>query len=104
MGKIGWKPDDKGRPRRLPASYIMKRDSAARTAFQALRKRGLSREAAAVEIERCFECCWRQILLVDPQPPDPRPECWLLLGEGLPLETIFDLEKLGLVASGGALN
>jgi len=48
-----------------------------------MRKRGLSREDAERRIER------------ESRRADPRPECWLLLGEGIPVERILqDLAEL----------
>ena len=74
----------------------------AKAAFQALRRRGLSKEEAKRQIERVFDASFRRILLSeikDTRRTDPRPECWLLLAEGIPVERIFpDLVELGLGA------
>jgi hypothetical protein len=51
-------------------------------AFRALRKRGLSLKEAECQIEGAFEVSFRRITSLRPQPPDPRPECWMLLAEG----------------------
>jgi hypothetical protein len=102
MGKIKWRLKPNGRPHGLPASYIMARDPNAKAAFQALRKRGFSKEEAKHQIERVFDASFRRVLrseIEDKRRTDPRPECWLLLAEGLPVERIFpDLVELGLAA------
>jgi hypothetical protein len=104
MDRVHWKLDDSGRRSRLPASYIMANDRHAEAAFQALRARGLSKKEAELEIERCFECCWHEQLLCDPPPPDARPACWVMLGEGMRLESIFpNKDTVGLTTAGGGL-
>ena len=99
MGKIKWRLKPNGRPQGLPASYIMAKDPEAKAAFQALRRLGLSKEEAKRQIERVFDASFRRILLSeikDTRRTDPRPECWLLLAEGIPVERIFpDLVELG---------
>jgi hypothetical protein len=100
------KPDDQGRLRRMPASFIMRRDEYAKAAYKALRRRGLGRTAAETEIERCFEASFRTVLFSyrDPDRCDPRPECWLLLSQGLSLTQIFDLRELGMGARLNVVN
>ena len=67
----------------------MRKDPHAKAAYQALRRRGVSPKKAEALIERvsreafisvlCHGANWRDA--------DPRPECWLLLAEGLPVES-----------------
>jgi hypothetical protein len=90
MSRIRWKRDDKGRPRRMPASYIMQNDPHAAQAFTIMRQRGMSRREATDRIERCFRQAFIEALISDDDPPkDRRPECWFMLVEGMPLERIF---------------
>jgi hypothetical protein len=69
-----------------------------------LRKQGLSRKEASTRIEAVFDASFRRIILSeidDRRRTYPRPECWFLLAEGLPVERIFpDLEQLGLAGAG----
>ena len=52
MGRMPkFKPDEKGRPRYLPADYIMRKDPHARVAYHALRRRGRSPAEAEHAIE-----------------------------------------------------
>jgi hypothetical protein len=96
-----FKPDENGRPKYLPASYIMKRDPAARAAFQALRRRGMARAEAEQQIELAFHKAFCEMIIhkidqenADWREGDRRPEVWLLLAEGMPVERIFpDLPK-----------
>ena len=88
-----FKTDENGRPR-LKASYIMRRDPNARAEYQALRRRGVSREKAEALIERVSHEAFVAVLChaadySDWRAADPRPECWLLLAEGMPVERIF---------------
>jgi hypothetical protein len=78
----------------------MAHDRHAEEAFQVLRKPGLSKKEAAARIEAVFDAAFQHILFNyvkdNVRPPDPRPECWFLLAEGLSVERIFpDLEELG---------
>jgi hypothetical protein len=96
--RIRWKKDDKGRPRRMPASYIMANDDDAAEAFATMRKNGVSHREAIDRIERCFYEAFVHRLIGraqklsgdrDAEPKDRRPECWFLLAEGMPIERIF---------------
>jgi hypothetical protein len=96
--RIRWKPDHKGRPRRMPASYIMRHDDDAAQAFATMRKNGISHREATNKIERCFEQAFIEALIGraeklrgdhDAEPKDRRPECWFLLAEGMPVDRIF---------------
>jgi hypothetical protein len=92
MGRPKLKLDDKGRPRRMPASYIMKKDERARAAFDAMRKRGLSREEAWKEIEVAFENAFRETVFVG---IDRRLEIWIALEEGKRAKELFaDLDAV----------
>jgi hypothetical protein len=52
MGRMPkFKPDEKGRPRYLPAEYVMRKDPHARAAYHALRRRGRSPAEAEHAIE-----------------------------------------------------
>jgi hypothetical protein len=86
------KLDDKGRPRRLPAPVIMKKDPRAASAFTAMRKSGLTREEAWKEIETCFENAFWETVFVG---IDRRLEIWIALEEGLRAKDLFtDLNTL----------
>jgi hypothetical protein len=91
MGKIKWKPDDRGNPhRRLPASYIMRHDPRARAAFRAMRRRGLSAQEAEHEIEVVGEKGFWETLVFG---IDRRLELWIALEEGLRAADLFaDIE------------
>jgi hypothetical protein len=92
MGMPKMKLDDRGRPRRMPASYIIKQDERARAAYEAMRKRGLSREEAEDRIERCFELAFRETILLG---VDRRMLVWISLEEGAEIDAIFtELELL----------
>jgi hypothetical protein len=93
MGRMPkMKLDDKGRPRRMPASYIMKKDERAKAAFDAVRKRRLTREEAETRIERVFEGCFRETLFFG---VDRRMLAWIALEEGAEVGAIFtELETL----------
>jgi hypothetical protein len=90
------KPDEKGRPRYLPARWIMKRDPDARMAYHALRRRGVSPQDAERAIERTAYEAFVEILIHEGN--DWRDaDRWFLLAEGLPVEKIFPklLERHG---------
>jgi hypothetical protein len=70
----------------------MRKDPGAKAAYQALRKRGLSRADAERHIELAFYQSFIEVLLhegSDWRDADRRPEVWALLAEGLPVERIF---------------
>jgi hypothetical protein len=92
MGRIKWKPDDRGNPRRrLPASYIMRHDPRARAAYTAMRRRGLSVQEAEHEIEVVGEKGFWETLVFG---IDRRLELWISLEEGLRAADLFaDIEK-----------
>jgi hypothetical protein len=76
----------------MPATYIMRNDPHAKAAYQALRKRGLSRAKAEQLIERVFYQSFVEVLLDDRpnwRDADRRPEIWFLLAEGMPVKRIF---------------
>jgi hypothetical protein len=82
-----------GRPV-MKASYVMKKDPNARMAYRALRGRGVSREKAEALIEAVSREAFITVVChaadySDWKAADPRPECWFLLAEGLPVERIF---------------
>jgi hypothetical protein len=88
MGKIRWKPDDRGKPnRRLPASYIMRHDPRARAAYTTMRRRGLSAQDAEHEIEIVGEKGFLEVLVFG---IDRRLELWISLEEGLRAADLFD--------------
>jgi hypothetical protein len=94
IDQIKWKPDDRGRLRRMPARYIMRKDPNATAAYHALRKQGLSREEVEDRIERVSEANFLGVLFhegSDWRDADHRPEIWLLLAEGMPVEKIPSL-------------
>jgi len=104
---IEWKADDKGRPRRLPADYIMRKDPDARRAYLEMRSNlGLSHEEAELRIERLADANFRAALVYegeDYDEVDRRPEMWVQAARGFTVEQIFpDLEDLGMIP-GGAL-
>jgi hypothetical protein len=87
MGKINWKPDDRGNPnRRLPASYIMHHDPRARAAYTAMRHRGLSAQDAEHEVETVGEKGFYETLVFG---IDRRLELWISLEEGLRAADLF---------------
>jgi hypothetical protein len=87
MGRMTkMKLDDRGKPRRMPASYIMKKDERARSAFEAMRRRGMSREEAWKEIEIAFENAFRETVFVG---IDRRLEIWIALEEGKRAKELF---------------
>jgi hypothetical protein len=87
MGRMPkFKPDEKGRPRYLPADYIMRKDPHARVAYHALRRRGRSPAEAEHAIELTS---WHAFIEAVLHEKDRRPEIWFLLAEGLPVEKIF---------------
>jgi hypothetical protein len=87
MGRIKWKPDDRGNPnRRLPASYIMHHDPRARAAYTAMRHRGLSAQEAEHEIEVVGEKGFWEVLVFG---IDRRLELWISLEEGLRAADLF---------------
>ena len=95
MGQIKWRRNANG-PRGPDAHYIMANDRYAEDAFKALRKKGLSKGEAKRRIEECFASAFWFIMFSDVEPSDPRPECWLLLSEGLSVARIFPtLKELG---------
>jgi hypothetical protein len=54
----------------------------------------------SAQIEAVFDAAFRFILFTyvkdEVRPPDPRPQCWFMLAEGMTVELIFpDLEELG---------
>jgi hypothetical protein len=70
----------------------MRKDPHSKTAYQALRRRGLSRADAERQIERVFYESFVEVLIHDGhnwRDADRRPEVWFLLAEGLPVERIF---------------
>jgi hypothetical protein len=86
------KPDEKGQPRYMPASYIMRKDTNAQMAYQALRRRGVSRAEAEHAIELTNYEAFVEVLTHEGpnwRDADRRPEVWFLLAEGLPIERIF---------------
>jgi hypothetical protein len=88
MGKIRWKPDDRGNPnRRLPAGYIMHHDPRARAAYKAMRHRGLSAQDAEHEIEIVGEKSFHETLVFG---IDRRLELYISLEEGLRAADLFD--------------
>ena len=90
MGQIKWKLDDRGKPRRLPAGYIMRRDPRAKTAYTAMRRRCLSAQEAEHEIETSFQNAFRETLIFG---IDRRLEIWIALEEGLRTADLFaDIE------------
>ena len=87
MGRMPrFKPDERGRPRYLPADYIMRRDPHAKAAYHALRRRRRSLAEAEHAIELTS---WHAFIEAILHEKDRQPEVWLLLAEGLPLEKIF---------------
>jgi hypothetical protein len=99
---IEWKLDDKGRPHRMPADYIMKKDVDARRAYLEMRSNlGLSHEEAELRIERAAEANFHTVLFhegEDYREADQRPEMWVQARRGFTVEQIFpDLEELGMI-------
>jgi hypothetical protein len=100
---IEWKADDKGRPRRLPADYIMRKDPDARRAYLEMRSNlGLSHEEAELRIERLSEANFHMVLFhegEDYREADRRPEMWVQLARGFSVEEIFpNLEEISITA------
>jgi hypothetical protein len=91
MGKISWKPDDRGNPnRRLPASYLMRHDPRAQAAYKVMRRHGLSAQEAEHEIEIVGEKSFYETLVFG---IDRRLELWISLEEGLRAADLFaDIE------------
>src|SRR5262245_14210714 len=86
------KPDETGRPRYMPASYIMRHDPNSRMAYEALRRRGHSPADAELAIEKTLYRCFVTMIAHegdDWKNQDRRPEIWFLLAEELPAEKIF---------------
>jgi hypothetical protein len=113
---IEWKPNDKEMSgRRLPASYIIKKDPNARRAYLEMRSNlGFTHEEAELRIERCFDANFRTTILSGAEKDDltdeeiedldRRPEMWVQLARGFTVEQIFpNLEDLGMIRRDGAL-
>jgi hypothetical protein len=66
--------------------HLLKVDSDARRAYNAIRARGASRKEAESEIELAFQGCFREYILSG---RDRRLEAWISLAEGLPAARLF---------------
>ena len=102
------KLDDKGRPHRMPASYIIKKDPNARRAYREMRSNlGLSHAKAELRIERATEANFHAVLFhegADYREADRRPDMWVQLARGFTIEQIFpNLEDLGMIRRDGPL-
>jgi hypothetical protein len=113
---IEWKPNDKGTSgRRLPASWIIKKDPNARRAYLEMRSNlGLTHEEAELRIERLSDANFRTVILTRTEKDyltdeeienlDRRPEMWVQLARGFTVEQIFpNLEDLGMIRRDGPL-
>jgi hypothetical protein len=99
LDKIRWRRHLDGLPG-PDADYIMANDKHAAAAFETLRKNGVSKREAKRQIEECFAASFWWLMFKDMDgggcPPDPRPQCWFLLAEGMTVERIFPtLKELG---------
>jgi hypothetical protein len=83
--RIRWKPDHKGRPRRMPASHIVAHDVDAKAAFDAMCKR-MPKAEAEREVEEAF---WKSFLEQLVLGIDRRLEIWISLEEGLRAKDLF---------------
>jgi hypothetical protein len=112
---IEWKSNDK-EGRRLPASWIIKKDPNARRAYLEMRSNlGFTHEKAELRIERCFDANFRTTILTGAEREDNltaeeiedldrRPEMWVQLARGFTVEQIFpNLEDLGMIRQDGPL-
>jgi hypothetical protein len=95
LDKIKWRMNANGL-RGPDADYVMRHDKYAVAAFEALRKKGMSKREAKRQIEECFSSAFWFMMFSEEGVRDPRPQCWLLLSEGLSVERIFPtLKELG---------
>jgi hypothetical protein len=107
---IEWKPNDKGiSGRRLPASWITRKDRNANRAYLEMRSNlALTHEEAELRIERLSDANFRTVILTraalrdltneEIEDLDRRPDIWVQLARGFTVEQIFpNLEDLGMI-------